>query len=595
MSAIEWPTHGPSGKTHAVIHAPLLRSLPTWIVLLLCGSPLSHGAPVQREPQTATELSEVAATKLREAYTEAETGIEVSPDGALVAVGHSGTGQDGRLDVWDAALGTKLYSLSLSWGVGSRFTFSRDSKKLAACTEYSAVTIHDARSGALERRIDTHDNVDCLVFPANTATLLTGHSSGDESTAALWSLDTGKQIRGFPHRVKPRRGYPDPKTASPQEIRRTLREIASAGARRPQHFEFMHALAVHPDRERMVTLGEDEGKDVLRVWSLSRGKLLRTPDVQGQRIQCIAFSPDGKYLAGGTLENTILIWETTDWSTVRTIGKRMPPTTNRVTGFTRFHQTTSVAFSPDSTRLASGHSGSGEIIRLWACATGDELASCPSSRDPRRYGAKALAFVNDGRVLLASGTDFVLAFFVGDGFVEPFPIVGLTRREEAQRLEAANSLISAVQEKDIERVRALLAGGTDPSHSGDNGMTALWQAAGTGELALVAALVHSGADVNGRSLGDSTPLWFAAQKGHLEIATLLCEHGADINAVDRFGGTALHWAAHFGHLETVKLLLEHGADVNAPREGGKTALSMARSNGHEEVVRILLAAGANDG
>ncbi|MGE3507936.1 MAG: ankyrin repeat domain-containing protein [Vicinamibacterales bacterium] len=567
-----------------------LRASIILLILGCCRSP-SQEALAQGQPNASKELSKVAATRLQESYTAGETEIAASPDGALVAVGRSLV-PDGQVDVWDAVLGKKLYSLPLAWGVGSRFSFSHDGKTLAAVTQYSTVTIHDARSGARRLRIDINGSVDCVVFTANDASLLTGHSSGYRSTAVQWSVSDGKQLRGFPDSLQPPISYPDPKTASPQEVLRALSEIASASTRGPQRAAFMHALAIHPDGERMSTLGEDgSGTEVPKIWSLSRGSLIKTLEVGGQRVTRIAFSPDGKYLAGGTLENTILLWETATWSIVRRIGQSMPPTQNRVTGITLFHETTALAFSPDSRRLVSGHSGGPAIIRFWNLATGDELDSYTS---PMSYGTKALAFASGGDVVLASGAEFVLAFFVKDGFLEPYPIVGFTRRELAERAKAAQSLISAVQRKDLEGVRGLLAAGTDPNHPGNDGTTALLEAVRTGEISLVAALVDSGADVNGRDLAlDFTAVWLAASTDETEIAALLCKHGADVNAVGPFGSRALHWAASNGQLETVKLLLGCRADVNARDETGATALSRARANGYEEVVRELVAAGAN--
>jgi ankyrin repeat protein len=73
----------------------------------------------------------------------------------------------------------------------------------------------------------------------------------------------------------------------------------------------------------------------------------------------------------------------------------------------------------------------------------------------------------------------------------------------------AKELFKAVKERDVEKVRVILAKGVDPDVR----------------------------DSRGR-----TPLMIAAYFGYPDIARILLEKGADVNARDNKGRTPLRWA-----------------------------------------------------
>jgi WD40 repeat protein len=100
---------------------------------------------------------------------------------------------------------------------------------------------------------------------------------------------------------------------------------------------------------------------------------------------CLAFSPDGKWLASGGYERTIHIW---DPATGKEIRKWPGPEPN----------VTSIAFSPDCKLLATGGLHD-PVVHLWEAATGHEFQALQGL--PR--GASSLVFSPSGKVLLAGG------------------------------------------------------------------------------------------------------------------------------------------------------------------------------------------------
>ncbi|WP_416666268.1 WD40 domain-containing protein [Egbenema bharatensis] len=116
-------------------------------------------------------------------------------------------------------------------------------------------------------------------------------------------------------------------------------------------------VAFSPDGHYLAT-GDAEGG--LRLWQVDQGQLLL--DFAGHRgwVWSIAFSADGQRLASCSSDKTIRIWEVQTGQCLQTL---------------RGHQSSvwSIAFSADGEILASG--GDEPMIRLWNTHTGEYLKS----------------------------------------------------------------------------------------------------------------------------------------------------------------------------------------------------------------------------
>ncbi len=144
-----------------------------------------------------------------------------------------------------------------------------------------------------------------------------------------------------------------------------------------------------------------------------------------------------------------------------------------------------------------------------------------------------------------------------------------------------------------EAALMLLKYGADPNKFNKKQVLPIASAANKGMLDTMQHLIDFGADVNlVNGNNGSTALIQAAHFGHHEGVVLLLKNGADADVVNKNGTTALMRASQEGHMDIAHALISGGAHVRRSNKEGMTALMLASQRGHKNMITLLAKAGA---
>jgi WD40 repeat protein len=159
---------------------------------------------------------------------------------------------------------------------------------------------------------------------------------------------------------------------------------------------FIEVLAFSPDG-RSIATGTVNQREPTRshvsIWDWERGEVARVIQVNG--ATALAFGPDGATLAIGRFDGTVQIRDMSTGELVRRLGAHSGPVGE-------------VAFSPDGERIATG--GEDGTIRLFKARSGERQLILPA----HELLVSGLAFTDDGKRLVSAAPDGVVRVWTLD-------------------------------------------------------------------------------------------------------------------------------------------------------------------------------------
>ncbi len=301
-------------------------------------------------------------------------GVAFSPDGQFLAI-------DDGAKATVTVLDTKTWTTARVFqGLGSHvacFAFSPDSKLLAAAGHDKTIKVWNAADAHELATLKGHtgDLVLDLAFSPDGKLLasagvrfnqIQGGVMADE--VRIWDIAQAKTVRAIPEAGHSVAFSPDGKRLA-TSIERTAKISGKTGivVEALEVFDAKTGATVwtvpldggseielhySPDGKRLASSHGRTGE--VRIRDAESGKLLQTLRGHKDAVTCLAFSPDGKWLATGGADTAVKIWSLAD--------SRELAAYHGHTG-----QVTTVAFASDGKTLASADAK--RSIRIWDATT----------------------------------------------------------------------------------------------------------------------------------------------------------------------------------------------------------------------------------
>ena len=278
-------------------------------------------------------------------HTESVNSVVFSPDGETIASASA----DRTIRLWNVNTREHIKTLMGHADSVSRVVFSWDGETIASSSNDRTVRLWNANTGEHIKTLTGHvENVNTVAFSPDGNTIASGSGQllylggGEDSGTCvgqeirLWNANTGEPIKTFTGHTSVVNsvvfspdgntiasgsghwwGY-EGKASTGEEVRLWNTNTGELIKTFTGHKDVISSVAFSPDGNLIVSgdwydwdgyLSSGTWSGEIRVWYAHTGEHLKTLIGHTGGVSSVAFSPDGKTLASGRTDGTILLWD----------------------------------------------------------------------------------------------------------------------------------------------------------------------------------------------------------------------------------------------------------------------------------------------
>jgi WD40 repeat protein len=502
----------------------------------LAFSPSENGILASAGSDGKVSLWEVRSQKLiatLEKHEKAILAIAFSPDGALIATG----GEDNLVKLWNVS--ARRLDQTLEGGHGepvNSVKFSPDGKLLATASDDDTVKLWDIQTRKeLTPPLKGHlAGVRSVAFSPDGLSVAT---ASKDSTVKVWDLCARKELmtlEGHESNVSSVIFLSDSKLATASsDLSVRLWNIKERQYRKTifgAHQGAVREVAFSPD-DKFLASGSDD--NTVKIWDADTWQLVNKLEGHTGSVTSVYFSFDGKLLASASQDNTVRLWDTHSWKSLFTLEGH-------------HNNVYSVMFSPDGKKVATASEDG--TVKLWDPRSGRELKTLTG---PDNTAISCVQFSpKDGKWLATAngdGTVYVWDTDSGELFKKRHStgsaegVIMVSFSPEGDMLASAGggtarvwNLLNVKDEKPVKEINnlaysslAAFAPGNDKTLAvqGNDGALKLWDTRTWEELITLKggspgfnflAFSHDGKKIATADDSGSITIWFAATEDEVK-------------------------------------------------------------------------------
>ncbi len=303
--------------------------------------------------------------------------VKFAPDGRLLL----SSGDDNIVRLWDFERGVELFTFNGHTAFVEEASFSPDGNQIISSSGDETLRIWDIKNGAEIQRFWGHtDQIEKIVVSPDGTTILSG---SPDSTVRMWDIASGDQIGQFDGLV--------------------------------EYETYVTALAISP-AGRLAVIGDSNGVEDdeldnvhLWLWNIETGEIVHELKGHTWMPWSAAFHPNGQWVATGSRDATIIIWDIATGEMVRQFDKVEAEDAEE---FYTDVGISALAFNADGSLLFSGGDTEDPELVLWNLAADDPAVWGPADiaieQEVSGSGVAMVAFSpDDTRLLVASKDSFI--------------------------------------------------------------------------------------------------------------------------------------------------------------------------------------------